>query len=410
MSLGMERIDTDILVSGGGIAGLVAAAVFARAGLSVLVADPKPVVAEADEDGSDLRSTAFLRPSTELLADAGLWDALAPHATPLDALRVIDTTGWPPEVRAERVFHSTDLGDAPFGWNLPNWLIRREIVAALEAARAVDLRLGQSVTRLLTRNREALAWLSDGTRVSARLIVAADGRNSFVRETAGIGVHTTRYGQKAIACAVTHSAPHGAVSTEIYNQGGAFTLVPLPEHEGQPASAVVWMNPGAEAQRLFMAPKAEFNAVATERSAGILGPLSLASPRRIWPIVTQRAERLTAERIALVAEAAHVMPPIGAQGLNTSLTDIRALRDAALAHVADPGAPEALAAYARARSRDIHLRAQAIDLFNRVCRSGEAPVQALRLAGLKLVHDIAPVRRTVMRAGLGASPQTPGGI
>ena len=116
--------------------------------------------------------------------------------------------------------------------------------------------------------------------------------------------------------------------------------------------------------------------------------------------MTQRAEALTARRLALVAEAAHVLPPIGAQGLNTSLADIAALAGAA-AGVEDPGAAPVLVRYAAARERDIRLRSLAIDLFNRVCRSGTAPVEALRGAGLRLVHDAAPVRRQVMRLGLG---------
>jgi 2-octaprenyl-6-methoxyphenol hydroxylase len=147
--------------------------------------------------------------------------------------------------------------------------------------------------------------------------------------------------------------------------------------------------------------EAAFSREATLRSCGALGELTLASPRRLWPVVTQRAEALTAQRTAIVAEAAHVLPPIGAQGLNTSLHDIVALVDLAAANPASIGSPAMLAAYAKSRERDVRARAAVIDLFNRVCRSGEAPVQALRLAGLKAVHDIAPLRHTVMRAGLG---------
>jgi 2-octaprenyl-6-methoxyphenol hydroxylase len=179
-------------------------------------------------------------------------------------------------------------------------------------------------------------------------------------------------------------------------------LVPLPDVQGGPASAVVWMNDGRRSLDLLAMDEAAFGAEATLRSCGVLGPLTLASPRRLWPVVTQSADRLTAQRTAIVAEAAHVLPPIGAQGLNTSLHDVAALVDLAAADPEGLGAPAMLAAYETARARDIRTRATAIDLFNRVCRSGEAPVQALRLAGLKAVHDIAPLRRAVMRAGLGS--------
>jgi len=265
----------------------------------------------------------------------------------------------------------------------------------------VDLRLGTGFARILTREREARVTLSDGTRLAARLAVAADGRASPLRTALGIGVDTIRYGQKALAFAVTHDVPHDNVSTELYHRGGAFVLVPLPDHGGKPASAVVWMHDARAALDIAALPKAEFDAKATERSTGILGHLSRIDGLAFWPVVTQTAKALTAERAAILAEAAHVLPPIGAQGLNTSLNDVRSLLAAIEAHPGDPGAVPVLAAFERARARDIYARASVIDLYNRICRSGEAPVQALRSAGLKLVHDIRPIRRAVMSAGLG---------
>ena len=397
-SLAME---TDIFISGGGIAGLVAAAAFAAAGRRVVLADPEPPVEDAAAEGSDLRSTAFLRPGRALLERAGVWEALAPHATPLDTLRAVDTIGWPPAIRTARDFRASEIGDAPFGWNLLNWVTRRTLVRALKGR--VDLRLGTGFGDLLARDREALLTLTDGSRIRARLAVAADGHASPLREAAGIGVRTTRYGQKAIAFTVTHPEPHGNVSTELYAPGGAFVLVPLPDQDGRPASAVVWMNEGRRALDLMAMDGESFAAEATLRSAGVQGALRLESPRRLWPVVTQEAAALTARRVALVAEAAHVLPPIGAQGLNTSLADVAALVD--LAGTADdPGSPALLDAYARARARDIRARAAVIDTFNRVCRSGVAPVEALRGVGLRLVHDVAPIRRAVMRAGLGERP------
>jgi 2-octaprenyl-6-methoxyphenol hydroxylase len=402
----MTRAGVDVFISGGGIAGLAAAAAFGKAGFSVLAADPTPPVETAEADGSDLRSTAFLQPARDLFERTGLWEALAPHATPLDVLRAVDTVGWPPEIRASRDFRADDISDRPFGWNLPNWQTRHVLTGTIASMPNVELRMGRGFARLLTRDREAIVTLTDGATLSARLVVAADGRDSPVREAAGIGVATTRYGQKAIAFNVTHPHPHENVSTELYNEGGAFVLVPLPDLRGGPASAVVWMNDGRRSLDLLAMDETAFSREATLRSCGVLGDLTLASPRRLWPVVTQRAARLTAQRTAIVAEAAHVLPPIGAQGLNTSLHDIVALADLAAADPGSLGSPTMLAAYEAARERDIRARAAVIDLFNRVCRSGEVPVQALRLAGLKAVHDIVPLRRAVMRAGLGASQST----
>ncbi len=399
-----ERVD--IFIAGAGLAGLVAAAAFGRAGFSVVVADPAPPVARAEAEGSDLRSTAYLLPSRDLIAGSGLWDALDPHATPLDILRVIDTVGRPPEIRATRDFRSDEMGDRPFGWNLPNWLARRELSRAIDGIGAVDLRFGTGFKSLLPRETEALVTLADGARLRARLVIAADGRGSQVRDAAGIGAETWRYGQKAMAFAVTHPIPHENVSVEIYNRGGAFTLVPMRDHDGSPASAVVWMNEGRRALELMEMAPARLNAEITERSCGVFGPLELAGDRRLWPVVTQTAAAMAGPRVALIAEAAHVLPPIGAQGLNTSLQDVAALLALARETPGRLGDRAMLDAYEAARAPDVRRRARAIDLFNRVCKSGLPEVQALRLAGLRTVHGIAPLRRAVMRAGLGAAGQT----
>ena len=392
---------TDIFISGAGIAGLAAAAALATRGFSVTIADPTEPDAAATAPGADLRSTAFLQPARALFEEAGLWDALAPHATPLETLRVIDTAGDPPQARTTRDFEAADISDAPFGWNLPNWLTRKVLAGALATMPGVDLRLGTGFSGILTREREARVTLSDGTRLAARLAIAADGRASPLRTALGIGADTIRYGQKALAFAVTHDVPHDNVSTELYHRGGAFVLVPLPDHGGKPASAVVWMHDARAALDIAALPKEEFDAKATERSTGILGHLTRTGGLSIWPVVTQTANALTAGRTAILAEAAHVLPPIGAQGLNTSLNDVRSLLAAIDAAPEDPGAASVLAAFERARARDIQTRARVIDLYNRICRSGEAPVQALRSAGLKLVHDFKPLRRAVMSAGLG---------
>ena len=395
--------ETDIFISGGGIAGLAAAACFGAAGFRVILADPAPPP-QRDDDRSDLRSTAYLHPSRAILERAGVWSALDPHATPLRGLRVIDTMDRPPRIREDRTFCADELGNEAFGWNVPNWLARQALARRAAEMPGVELRLGTGFAALFAREAGAVVTLTDGSRIAARLAVAADGHASPLREAAGIGVDMRRYGQKALAFAVTHARPHEEVSTEIYAVGGAFTLVPLADHEGWPASAVVWMNDGPEALRLNALDDPAFGAAATERSCGVLGELAPIGSRRLWPVVTQTARALTASRVALVAEAAHVLPPIGAQGLNTSLADIAELVAQAAADPDRLGTQAMLDGYTRARGSDLYRRAGVIDLFNRVCRSDAAPVAALRLAGLRAVHGIAPIRRRVMQAGLGPDP------
>ncbi|WP_347266540.1 UbiH/UbiF family hydroxylase [Paracoccus sp. (in: a-proteobacteria)] len=392
--------DIDVLVSGGGIAGLIAAAAFGSAGHSVICVDPAPpVTAEADA-GSDLRSTAFLQPSIAVLAGAGLWESLAPHATPLQVMRIIDAGGSTPTARLTREFDAAEISDQPFGWNLPNWLLKREISARIADLPNLRFLPGTGTAGLVARDSEALVTLSDGARVSARLVIGADGRNSPVREALGIGTRTLRYGQKALAFVVTHERPHDNISTEIHRSGGPFTLVPLPDRDGKPSSAVIWMERGPETQRLRALPAARFSAELNRRSAGVLGQLTPVTRLTEWPIISQIADRFTGPRTALVAEAAHVVPPIGAQGLNMSLADLAAL--VALS-AQDPGSAESLAAYERRRRPEALVRLMGIDALNRASMLSSRPLRDLRAATLGGLYAAAPLRRIMMRAGLGMS-------
>ena len=398
----MEKTSTDILVSGGGVAGLTAAAAFGTAGFNVICVDPAPPITDRDAEGADLRSTAFLQPARDFLERAGIWDKLAPHASPLQIMRIVDAGGAQPEPRLTKDFNAADIGELPFGWNLPNWLLRREMTARLAELPNVDFRPGTGTARVFTRSRQALVTLSDGTKVEAKLVIAADGRSSPVREALDIPVKTTRYGQKALAFAVTHPIPHENVSTEVHRSGGPFTLVPLPDRDGVPSSAIVWMEDGPEIARLKALPEDDFNAEMTTRSCGLYGPLTLASARTVWPIISQLADQMYGQRTALVAEAAHVVPPIGAQGLNMSLGDLRVLLDLAVENPHLIGETPMLEAYHNARHTEVRARVAGVDLLNRTSQLEAQPLRDVRAMGLNALYSVAPVRKTMMQLGLGA--------
>lgn len=388
--------DTDILISGAGPAGLAAACVLGAEGYRVTLVDPAPPVTGEDDPGADLRTTALLQPARDLLTRADAWDGLAPHGTPLAIMRIADAAQDPPVTRD---FVSADVTDGPFGWNFPNWLIRRALLGRIAGLPTVTTRFDTAVTALFARSTCARVTLSDGSRIAAALVLACDGRDSPMRAMAGIGARTIRYGQTAVVFAVTHAAPHANVSTEVHRAGGPFTLVPLPDKGGRHRSAVVWMDGEAAQARRMDLHDDGFEAEANARSGDVMGPLALASPRAAWPIVSRLADRLTAPRLALAAEAAHAMPPIGAQGLNTSLKDIAVLRDLIARHGA--GTRPMLDAYQRARWPDIAARMAGIDMLNRTSIAGGGAFQALRGRGIGLLHDVAPVRRALMRLGMG---------
>jgi 2-octaprenyl-6-methoxyphenol hydroxylase len=396
----MKITETDILVAGGGIAGLTGTARLAAAGFDVICVDPAP----AQSPGTDQRTTAFLEPAVATLERAGAWAAMAPGAAPLWTMRLIDAGGQAREVRETADFEAREMMDRPFGWNVPNIATREALLARLAALPSARLINGQTVTGMVPRSAEAVARLSGGDQIRARLVLAADGRDSGLREAAGIMARRWHYGQKGLVFAVTHPRPHDGVSTEIHRTGGPLTLVPMPDRDGFPCSSVVWMAPGPRAVELNALDDEALGAELTTETMGLFGPLTVTGPRALWPIIGQLAARLDGQRLALIAEAAHVIPPIGAQGLNMSLADIETLArliEEARATGRDIGAPDLLAAYQRQRYPEMAARVAGIDLLNRAAQANAQPLRDFRRTGLKAIRDIRPLRRLAMRWGLG---------
>lgn len=398
----MDNKKTDVFIAGGGIAGMIASLSFASLGYTVICVDPTAPVIDRTAARADMRSTAFLQPSKDLLTEIGLWQRLQPHAAALQIMRIVDAGGKTHSPRIETEFNADEISDQPFGWNFPNWLLRRECLSMMQTQENITFKTNVSVSGIETRANVAYITLSNAEKVTAKLLVAADGRDSKVRTELQIDVRTMRYGQKALAFTVNHPIAHQNVSTEIHRSGGPFTLVPLPDQDDMPTSAIVWMERAAEAMRLkALAPDA-FEAALNKRSCGILGPLTLTSSRTIWPIISQYAKHMCAERTALIAEAAHVVPPIGAQGLNMSLGDLKALYDLAKANPGDIGSKEMLDKYHKARHPEVKLRILGIDALNRASMLSSRPMRDLRALGLKAIYGLAPVRKSLMKAGLGA--------
>lgn len=380
---------TDVIVAGGGIAGLTAACAFAHDGRSVTLIDPAP-----GDPPADRRTTAFLQPARDLLEEIGAWQGLGDHPTPLAEMRVVDLSTRRPTVAD---FRAAEVSDRPFGWNVVNARMRRALAERAEAL-GVERRRTQ-VSDVLPRTAEVRALDAEGEAHVAALLVGADGRESTVRRALGIEASTRRTGQKALSFAVEHDVPHRAVSTELYRDGGPFVLVPLPEEDGRHRSAVVWMERGPEASRLHALPDDAFAAAVTERSGGVLGPLRPFGPRALFPLVTRVAARFAGPRTALMAEAAHAVPPIGAQGLNMSLADVALLREVSRDGLGEAGGLER---YARERRRDVLARMAAVTALNAASMGSAAPVRMARALGIRALGVLAPARRELMRRGMGA--------
>lgn len=387
---------TKIAIAGAGLAGLTAAARLGTDGHDVVLIDPAP----ADDAPADQRTTAFLMPSVRTLEKAGAWDALRSIGAPMRLMRIVDAGGRDPVVRETADFTPDSADEDVFGWNIPNAAAMTALRARLSGLENVHHIQGQSVEGLVTRTDHAILRLSDGRQIAAKLVLAADGRDSTLRDLAGLPVRSWSYGQSALVFAVTHDRPHDGVSTEIHRTGGPLTLVPMPDLDGRPCSSVVWMTPTAEARDLNSMDDSRLETELTARTLGLYGPLRLASKRALWPIRSQIAPRLVADRLALIAEAAHVMPPIGAQGLNTSLHDVETIAGL-IAGVADPGAARLLQTYGRTIAPRTKARVAGVDLLNRAAQAKAQPLRDLRYAGLRAINRIPALRQFAIRAGIG---------
>ncbi|MEX0852120.1 MAG: UbiH/UbiF family hydroxylase, partial [Bauldia sp.] len=369
-----------------GPVGLAAALLVADRGYDVALVGP---LAPAEE-----RTSALLAGSIALIDRIGVWRTVAPAAAPLKHLRIVDATSR--LIRAPEVtFHAHEIDLDAFGHNVPN----SALVAALEAAVAErPIARINDLVRAVACHPDALTLeLAGGGTIAAKLVVAADGRRSAVRDGLGIPVSEWRYDQSALVCNLGHALAHDDTSTEFHTETGPFTLVPLPGRR----SSLVWVDAPHQTERRLGLGDGELAAEIERQSASILGEISIEGRRQAFPLSGMTARRLTGPRAMLVGEAAHAFPPIGAQGLNLGYRDVAAL-DAILCDPrTDPGADDGLAAYQRLRRADVAVRAAAVDALNRTLLSDFLPVQGLRGFGLFLLDRVPALRRLAMRQGVG---------
>lgn len=385
------------IVVGGGPAGLTAAITLAGAGLATVLVGKRPA-------RPDHRTTALFSGSVTALETLGVWALCAAQASPLKTMRIVDDTGrlWrAPEVK----FDADEIDLDAFGYNIENF----HLVAALEqrAGALPSLHLIEDEVCGVTPGDDAVTVaLKSGTEVSAPLLIAADGRRSLCRAVAGIAVDERDYKQVAVTACLKHSRPHRDTSTEFHTVSGPFTLVPLPGLR----SSLVWVLDPAQAEVIAAFDDAELAAEIERSSHSILGKITIEPGRGVFPLSVATAKRFGDRRIALVGEAAHVIPPIGAQGLNLGLRDAASIGELAVAAHRDSrdiGGGDVLAAYEKMRRADVGTRTLAIDLLNRMLLTDFLPVQGMRGLGLYMIDRIGPLRRAVMREGVQPAAAQP---
>lgn len=381
----MTKVETAVV--GGGLAGFIAALALARSGRSVALIAPAP-------ERTDLRTTALMDQSVRFMERLGLWERVAPDAAALSTMQIIDGTARLIRAPIAR-FRSSDIGIAAFGYNFVN----SSLLAALADAVAAEPNVTQHhalVENVSIEPDGVRLTLQGGEVVEAEFVVGADGRKSRIREAAGIGIRTWAYPQSAVVLNFAHTLPHGDTSTEFHTETGPFTQVPLPGNR----SSLVWVVKPEEAEAMKALSPEALGARIEARMQSMLGKVTVEDGVQVWPLSSLVASRFGKGRIALIGEAAHAFPPIGAQGLNLSLRDIITLTELLGTVRERPVPADAGDRFDRRRRLDVLSRTYSVDLLNRSLLSGFLPVQMVRAAGLHLLSGFAPLRNMLMREGV----------
>jgi 2-octaprenyl-6-methoxyphenol hydroxylase len=394
MSLSSAETQADILVAGAGAAGLSTAIALAQAGFSVFCA--------GQVDGrANGRTVALFEASLRFYKALGVWPRFRGKTAPLARIAMIDATGARFPVPAVS-FAASEIGLSAFGENIENNVLVEGLAEI--AAATKNLVLHEGMISDISFDADAVrATLANGRCVTAKLAAAADGRGSPARTKAGIGTRTWTYPQIAFTALLSHAKPHRNISTEFHTRSGPCTLVPLCQAENKPnRSSLVWLMSREAAERRRALSNSEL-AQEIEDQVDSFGKIEIDGPGGFFPMAGMSANRLVGHRIALVGEAAHIFPPLAAQGLNLSLRDSAALAEVledarALGH--DIGSVQTLKIYASARRSDIFLRTNGVDILNRSLLWNLFPVNFLRGAGLFAFSMIGPLRRALMREGV----------
>jgi 2-octaprenyl-6-methoxyphenol hydroxylase len=391
----------DVAIVGGGISGTTFAAILGGAGLSVALIE-RQAQAALEKSAYDGRTTAITYGSRKLLEAAGLWDDLAPDACPIDDIRVADGAS-----SLFLHFDSREVGNDPLGSILENRVIRKSLHKRINAIKTVTQIAPATVAGLDTSGPLAYLTLEDGRQIAADLVVGADGRESFIRGAAGIGTIGWAYKQHAIVTVMGHELPHENVAVENFLPAGPFAILPMTDApDGTHRSSIVWTDHVDAVPLYAKLDRPAFEAELQKRAGEWLGRVWEIGPRFTYPLQLRHAKRYIAPRVALIADAAHVIHPIAGQGLNLGMRDIDLLSELLVDHRRsglDLGDPLMLRRYERARRTDNFAFSATTDILDRLFSNDIPPIRAARRIGLGAVNSMPPLRRFFMRRAMGAS-------
>ena len=400
----MKPITTDILVCGGGISGLLTAKSLLNLGLSVVCLEKMKDSLKCEAIVEDGRSTALLQPSINFLSDLGLWRNLSQKSQALESLILCNLSPDKNLIDEACEFSANDLNLETLGFNIPNDFLTSELKKSLISESKFIFLDDVVIQDLVSKSKEITAITDQGHKITSKLVIGADGKSGSLRELTKIGKFSLDYNQKALVFSIKHELNHKAKSFEIYESGGPCTLVPNKTSKADGYfSSVVLMQNLKEVQKTLSLDREELAVFITKRTGNLLGKCEITTKIKKFPIMSQISRQFVGDRSLLLAESAHVMPPIGAQGMNSSIQDIKFLTellDLEAKDNKDYGQSNLLDKFEKARANKIRSRMLGIHILNKVSINGNGLALTMRKLGLRGLSKNLKLRKFVMNLGM----------
>ncbi|KEG16853.1 UbiH/UbiF family hydroxylase [Bartonella bacilliformis] len=378
---------SDIAVIGTGPVGMLTALNLAHEGYSVSLIGLPPHT-------NELRTSALMMPAIRMLQKLNIWDTIKCHAAALSSIRITDATSR--IIRSPTIsFYSSEINEEFFGYNIPNSTLNNALMHAI--THKPDIVKFSSLAKSFHHQQDHVCvTLSDGQLVQASLIIAADGRNSLARQAAGINVKQWNYPQTALILNFLHTLPHNNISNEFHTKDGPFTQVPLPGNR----SSLVWVSNLIHAKELLNMKPEVIAKMIEDKMQSMLGKITVNTAVQAYPLSGLIASCFAANRTILVGEAAHVFPPIGAQGLNLGFRDVQTLIDILSNKASDFNPKTIISYYNRYRKPDIFIHAASVHALNCTLLSNMFLIHIMRSIGFELLRNFSPLRNFFMREGI----------
>ncbi|WP_163557851.1 UbiH/UbiF/VisC/COQ6 family ubiquinone biosynthesis hydroxylase [Halomonas sp. NO4] len=401
--------DSEAIIVGGGMVGAALAALLGEAGVAVTLLDARPAPLDrlAVGRGQPARRVSAITPvSQRLLERLGAWPWMAARrVTPYRGMRV-----WDAEGSGEVCFSADQAGVPALGHIVENDVVLAALEARLAALPSVRVRLGARVATMRETPHGREVALESGERLAARLVVAADGARSPLREQAGIGVTARDTGHVAVVTTVRTARPHGGVARQTFLATGPLAFLPLTVDGDDRYCSIVWSTASAEAERLVALSPTALGEALTDAFAGELGAVSVVDGALAVPLTQRHAERYVAPGFALVGDAAHSIHPLAGQGVNLGLMDAAVLAEELLAargRGMAMGETPVLERYARRRRGDNAAMLALMDGFRLLFGTRHPALTLARNLGLSGVDRLVPIKRLLMRQAIGERGRLP---